>query len=61
MKKAYVTPRADKMAFNYTDNVVASGSGWSLREYINGYTGCKETPTDNYFVNFVRENGCKQI
>ena len=60
MKKAYVTPRADKMEFNYTDNVVAS-QGWSLREFVNGYTGCRETATDNWFVGFVRENGCKQI
>ena len=60
MKKAYVTPRADKMEFNYTDNVVAS-QGYTLREYVQGYTGCNKTPTDNWFVNWVRENGCKQL
>ena len=61
MKKAYVTPRADKMEFNYTDNVVASGQGFTLREYVQGYTGCRETATNNWFLNFVRENGCQQI
>ena len=62
MKRTYVTPRAEKMEFNYSDNVVASGQqGWTLREYINNYTGCNKTPTDNWFLNFVRESGCKQI
>ena len=61
MKKEYVTPRADKMEFNYTENVTASGSGFTLREYVQGYKGCNQTPTDNWFVNFVRENGCKQL
>ena len=60
MKKAYVAPRADKLEFTYTDNVTAS-QGFSLREYINGYTGCRETPTDNWFLNFVRESGCKKM
>lgn len=61
MKKEYETPRADKMEFDYSETVTASGqSGWSLREYINGYTGCRETATDNWFVGTVRENGCQQ-
>ena len=60
MKKEYVSPRADKMEFNYTENVTAS-QGFSLREYIHGYTGCNETETDNWFLNFVRESGCKQM
>lgn len=61
MKKAYEAPRADKMEFNYVDNVTASNQGWSLREYVHGYQGCRETATDNWFLNFVRESGCKQI
>ena len=62
MKKEYVAPRADKMEFNYTDNVTASGgNGWTLREYIHNYTGCRETETNNWFLDFVRENGCKQL
>ena len=62
MKRTYVTPRAEKMEFNYSDNVVASGGqGFTLREYIHGYKGCNETETDNWFINFVRENGCKQL
>ena len=62
MKKKYVAPRADKMEFHYADNVTASGgNGFTLREYINSYTGCNLTETDNWFLNFVRENGCEQI
>lgn len=62
MKKEYVTPRADKMEFDYSDNVTASGtSGWTLREYVQGYKGCNEVETDNWFLGFVRENGCQQI
>ena len=63
MKKKYVAPRAEIMTFNYSDNVTASGTqqGFTLREHIHGYTGCRETPTDNWFVGFVRESGCQQL
>ena len=61
MKKAYTSPRADKMEFNYAENVTAASQGFTLREYVQGYNGCRETATDNWFLNFVRETGCQQL
>ena len=45
MKKDYVTPKAEKMEFNYSDTVTAS-SGHKYRLYTDGYFGCRETETD---------------
>lgn len=60
MKKEYETPRADKMEFDYSETVTASGFGDSYQEYIHFYTGCNEDATGNWFVGLVRESGCKQ-
>ena len=48
MKKGYITPKAEKLDFNYTDAVVASGSqqGHKYRLYTDGYYACREAPTD---------------
>ena len=59
MKKTYEAPKAEKLEFDYTDTVTASGL--ELQEYVNGYKGCNETATDNWFLNFIRESGCQQI
>lgn len=62
MKKEYVTPRVDRMEFNYTENVVAGSSqGFTLREYVQDYKGCNKVETDNWFLNFVRESSCQQL
>ena len=49
MKKAYVSPKAEKMVFDYTETVIAS-SGNAYQLYVDGYTGCRETPTDQWYV-----------
>ena len=61
MKKIYEAPKAEKLEFDYTDTVAASGSEWEMHEFTDNISGCNSTPTDNWFLNFVRENGCKQI
>ena len=45
MKRQYTTPRAEKLEFNYEENVMASG-GHKYRLYTDGYFGCRETETD---------------
>lgn len=45
MKKDYVTPKAEKIEFNYSDTVTAS-SGHKYRLYTDTYFGCRETETD---------------
>ena len=60
MKKEYQAPRADKMDFVYSETVTAS-NGDSYREYVDGEEGCRETPTDNWFVGLVRSEGCRQL
>jgi len=61
MKKNYVAPRAEKMEYNYSDKVTASGMGNAYQEHIHTYSGCHDTPTNNWFIGQVRENGCKQM
>lgn len=47
MKKTYFTPNAERLEFDYTDAVVASGGqGHKYRLYTDGYYGCRETETD---------------
>lgn len=60
MKKSYVTPRADKMEYNYSDKVTASGFGNSYEEFTNVPDGCNDTPTGIWYVGTVRESGCPQ-
>jgi len=47
MKKKYDTPVAEKVSFNYKEQVVASGSGdcYWVGQTRHGYPGCKETHT----------------
>ena len=44
MKKEYESPKAEKMEFNYSDTVVASGSGcgWRITKGDYNYVGCEE-------------------
>ena len=48
MKKAYVTPKAEKIEFDYSDTVTAS-NGHKYRKYVDNYAGCRETATDEWF------------
>ena len=54
--KEYKTPVAEKVVFDYSDNVVAS-SGHKYRLYTDGYFGCRETPTD-VWVNGDMSTNC---
>lgn len=48
MKKAYEAPKAEKMEFDYTESVTASGScsGGIFRKFTHGYENCHEQETD---------------
>ena len=48
MKKMYIRPMAEKLTFDYMENVVASGAdhGHKYRLYTDGYYACHETATD---------------
>ena len=53
MKKAYETPRAEKLEFDYSRTVAASGSksacsGGSFRVYTDGYQYCHSRATDQW-------------
>lgn len=49
MKKNYEAPKAEKMEFDYSEAVVASGcSGGVTKDYINVPVGCDETETKIY-------------
>lgn len=56
MKKAYCKPVAEKVEFDYTDNVVAS-QGHLYQLYTDGYTGCKDTPT-KYWSHGDMDSSC---
>lgn len=45
MKKTYEAPKAEKMEFDYSEVVVASGTGcrWEI-PMGDGYKGCIEVP-----------------
>ena len=45
MKKKYEAPTAEKLEFDYTDTVVASGGTYTL--YVDGFFGCRERPTSD--------------
>ena len=49
MKQAYETPKAEMMEFDYSETITAS-MGNSYQEYVNTYTGCKETPTGEWYA-----------
>ena len=44
--KEYTTPKAEKLEFNYSDTVTASGQGHKYRLYTDNYYGCRTTETD---------------
>ena len=45
MKKAYVTPKVEKMEFQYSDAVIAQSNGcrWEI-PMGDGFKGCIEKP-----------------
>lgn len=46
MKKAYETPVAEKVCFNYKEQVVASGSDcYWVGQTVRAYQGCTEQHT----------------
>ena len=53
MKKEYEAPKAEKLEFDYSETVVASGCGGSYRKHVDKYEGCRETPTDEWVHNFA--------
>ena len=56
MKKAYETPQARIVEFDYSDVIVTSSvcsPGHSYEEYVEGYTGCHEKPTGHMIVSMV--------
>lgn len=48
MKRKYVSPSAEKLDFDFSENVTAS-SGHKYRKYTDNYFGCKEVATDEWF------------
>lgn len=48
MKKEYESPKAEKMEFNYSETVVASGCGGIFQKYVDGFEGCNTTPTNEW-------------
>ena len=50
MKKMYEAPKAEKLEFDYTETVTASGgqkcSGGIYRMFIEKYENCREKSTD---------------
>ena len=58
MRKAYQTPMAEKLSFDYSENVFASAAnkcGGIYREFTDNYYGCHKTPTDNWVHPFTSE------
>ena len=49
MKKNYEAPKVEKIQFDYAENVVAS-NGKKYRKYVDGFTGCNETETDEWYL-----------
>ena len=45
MKKNYIKPEAEKLEFDFSENVTAS-CGHKYRLYTDKYFGCRETETD---------------
>ena len=47
MKKTYTKPAAEKMDFDFSSNVFASGEqGHKYRLYTDSYYGCREKATE---------------
>ncbi len=45
MKKGYEVPKAEKVEFNYSENVTAS-TGHKYLLYTDNYAGCNKKPSD---------------
>lgn len=51
MKKTYEAPKAEILAFRYSDVIVTSsacGAGGAYRIYTDGYANCHERPTEQW-------------
>lgn len=48
MKKKYAAPAVELMELDNSDIITAS-SGHAYELYVDGYTGCNETPTGRWF------------
>ena len=59
MKKEYKAPKVEKIEFEYSETVVASGTGCGGEYllYINGYDKCHETPTQEWAGGYNAGNG----
>ena len=50
MKQDYGTPKAEKMEFDYSETITASGaSGHAYQKYIDAAYGCQTTPTGEWY------------
>ncbi len=55
MKKAYESPKAEKMEYNYSETVVASGTGcgWRITKGDYNYVGCEEKTFETWSANQI--------
>ncbi len=55
MKKEYESPKAEKMEFNYSETVVASGTGcgWRITKGDYNYVGCEENTYQTWSANQI--------
>ncbi len=56
MKKDYEAPKAEKLEFNYSEVVTASGCGGIYQEYKDDGEGCNKTPTGNWTGAYSSES-----
>lgn len=57
MKKRYDAPTAEKLEFDYTDTVVASGTSPNPPHlmYVDAYIGCREIPTNQWNITSLSD------
>ncbi len=48
MKKKYEAPQVEKIVFDYSETVVASGNGQMYRLYTDKATKCNSVETDQW-------------
>ena len=46
MKKEYTIPMAEKLEFNYSETITASGHGSASWLHTDNYNNCHDTPSD---------------
>lgn len=58
MKKEYNAPKVEKIEFEYSETVVASGNGCGgmYELYVDGYDNCNTTPTGQWVGGFSAGN-----